>query len=169
MIVIAREQPGQRDEILTVNRLAFGGDSEAEIIEKLTEARLVVASLAALSGPEVVGHILFSELDVVVDGRAVPSAALAPLAVMPAFQNRGIGVALVEAGLTAMREARRQAVIVLGHPQYYRRFGFTAESISHLDSPFSGNEAFMGLELEPGALSGASGECRYPAVFGITA
>jgi putative acetyltransferase len=114
-----------------------------------------------------VGHILFSDLHVEVDGRRISAVALAPLAVAPESQNRGIGAQLVEAGIAEMREGGVEAIIVLGHPDYYRRFGFSNEAIEHIASPFSGNEAFMGLELVRGILAGGFGRCRYPAVFGI--
>ena len=167
MIAIARETPDQRHDVLAVTRAAFGGNDEAIIIEKLTEAELVTASLVAVSQGRVVGHVLFSELAVEVDGRNICAVALAPLAVAPDFRDRGVGKRLVEAGIAEMRNAGIEAIIVLGHPHYYRRFGFSNEAIEHIASPFSGNEAFMGLELVRGALAGGFGRCRYPAVFGI--
>jgi len=167
VIAITPEAPGQRQDILALNREAFGGSEEAEIIEKLTEAGLVTASLVAMSNSHVVGHILFSDLAVEVDGRKLAAVALAPLAVKPANQNSGIGTRLVEAGIAAMRKAGIEAIIVLGHPAYYRRFGFASEAVAHIASPFSGNDAFMGLELVPRALTGRDGTCRYPDVFGI--
>ena len=81
-------------------------------------------------------------------------------------QRRGIGSALVRAGLDAVREAGYRAVIVLGHPEYYPRFGFSPELAEKLASAFSGN-AFMALELVPGALRGTRGKVTYPAAFGV--
>lgn len=168
MIAVARERPEQRAAVLAANRAAFSGDDEVGIIERLSEAGLVTASLVAFEGDEVVGHILFSPLDVTIDDRKPAVTALAPLAVLPEYQNRGIGSRLTEEGIAAMREAGQDAIIVLGHPEYYRRFGFAHETVSHIASPFSELEAFMGLELMPGALKGRAGTCRYPAAFEIS-
>jgi len=88
------------------------------------------------------------------------------MAVRPDRQGRGIGTRLVAEGLPILRERGRTAVIVLGHVRYYPRFGFSAELARKLVSPFPG-EAFMALELVPGALSGHVGSVRYPAAFGI--
>ena len=167
MIRIAPEDHGQRGQVLAVNIAAFGGEEEAGIVERLTQDELVSASLVALSETRVIGHILFSELPVDVDGKAKAVVALAPLAVEPAFQNQGVGTRLVEDGLAAMRKSGRAAVIVLGHPRYHKRFGFASEAVAHIVSPFTGNDAFMGLELIPGALKGSAGTCRYPAAFGL--
>jgi putative acetyltransferase len=167
VIAFAAERWDQRVAVLSVNRAAFGGEDEVKIIERLSEAGLVTASLVATDDDRVVGHILFSTLDVAVDGRRPRVAALAPLAVLPEYQNRGIGSRLTETGIATMREAGQDAIIVLGHPEFYRRFDFVHETVAHIASPFSEHEAFMGLELTPAALKGSAGTCRYPAAFGI--
>lgn len=167
MIAVAAERPDQRDAVLSVNRAAFGGEDEVQIIERLSEAGLVIASLVATDDGKVVGHILFSKLDVTINKRSPKVAALAPLAVLPGNQNHGIGSRLTEAGIEAIRENGVDAIIVLGHPEYYRRFGFAHDVVAHLASPFTEHEAFMGLELTPRALQGVAGTCRYPAAFGI--
>ena len=99
------------------------------------------------------------------DGRTIRAAALAPMAVQPDLQNQGIGSKLVEEGLKVVRERAFDGVIVLGHSAYYPRFGFSAELARRLAAPFSG-EAFMALELVPGALDGSMGSVSYPAAFG---
>jgi len=114
----------------------------------------------------IVGHILFSALTTMVDDDAVPTLSLAPMCVHPERQGSGIGTALVEVGLELARRREWQAVVVLGHPDYYPRFGFSAELASGLDSPFDG-ESFMALELVPGALDGDDGLVVYPAAFGL--
>jgi putative acetyltransferase len=88
------------------------------------------------------------------------------LAVLPDFQRREIGALLVTEGLRILRDRGRTAVIVLGHPGYYGRFGFSAEPARKLAGPFKG-ENFMALELVSGALDGLVGSVRYPAAFGI--
>ena len=122
-------------------------------------------SLVAEVDGRVVGHILFSDLPIVTPGATVEALALAPMAVVPAHQRRGIGSMLVREGLRACREAGHRIVVVLGHPEFYPRFGFSAKTAERLKSPYSG-PAFMAMELVPGALEGVEGEVRYPPPFG---
>ena len=107
-----------------------------------------------------VGHIFFSQLHI----DAIPALALAPMAVKPGCQRRGSGSRLVEEGLQQAREAGRRIVLVLGHPDFYPRFGFSATLAEPLLSPYTG-EASMALELETGALNGIDGQVRYPSPF----
>jgi putative acetyltransferase len=93
--------------------------------------------------------------------------SLAPIAVTPRRQRQGIGSQLVRAGLARLRQGPTQAVIVVGHPDYYPRFGFSAEVVRKLDTPYAG-DAFMGLELVPGSLAGTRGTVRYPRAFSET-
>ena len=113
---------------------------------------------------EVVGHILFSDLPIVTPGGVVPTLSLAPMAVVPSHQRREIGSLLVREGLRACREAGHRVVVVLGHPEFYPRFGFSAKLTKWLRSPFSG-PAFMAVELVPGALEGIEGEVCYTPPF----
>lgn len=120
MLVIRAESPQDRPLIDTLNREAFAGPIEADLIERLRAGGLVVSSLVAADAG-IVGHILFSDLDVRVDGRRVAAVALAPMAVRTGEQRRGIGSQLVRAGLDDVRRKGRTAVLVLGHPAYYPR------------------------------------------------
>ena len=165
MTSIARERPEQRAEVLALNRVVFKGEEEARIIGALTRDGLDVLSLVAMNDGKISGHILFSQLDVEVDGRKIVAAALAPMAVLPDYQGRGIGTALVRRGLQLLTEQGLEAVIVLGHIDFYPRFGFLPSLARHLASPFQGMDAFMAMELRAGALQGASGTCLYPAAF----
>jgi putative acetyltransferase len=149
-----------------LNDDAFGGGYEARLIEKLRMAGLAAVELVAVENDAIVGHILFSVLATTIDRRAVPALALAPMAVRPDRQRRGIGSALVRAGLGLARDRDWRAVIVLGHAGYYPRFGFSAALARPLKAPFSG-DAFMALELAPGALQGAEGRVTYPPAFGV--
>ena len=127
---------------------------------------MLVELVAVTARDVVVGHILFSHLPIQTAGGAIlHAAALAPMAVLPAHQRAGIGAALVRAGLEACAEGDARAVVVLGHPDYYPRFGFSAEAARALQAPFSG-PAFMALELLPGALRGG-GAVRYARAFGL--
>lgn len=152
--------------IAALNCLAFGGDDEARIVERLHQEGRVALSLVAIDKTDIVGHILFSDLAVEVDGRPVLAVALAPMAVHPERQRQGIGSRLIRSGLALLRQRGRKAVIVLGHEGYYPRFGFSAPLAAKLQAPFPGKH-FMAMELESGALNGQQGNVRYPAAFGI--
>ncbi|WP_119269883.1 GNAT family N-acetyltransferase [Taklimakanibacter deserti] len=167
MTAIAPEEPEQRQQVLALNRLAFEGEDEARIIEALSRGGLCVLSLVAVDGATITGHILFSRLAVEVDGRQIKTVALAPMAVLPAYQGKGIGSALIRRGLALLAARDVEAVIVVGHTGFYQRFGFAAERVRHIASPFQGHDAYMGLELKPGALAGKQGTCRYPEAFAL--
>jgi putative acetyltransferase len=153
--------------IRRLNDDAFGGTYESRLIEDLRAARLDAVELIAVEDDQIVGHILFSVLATSVDRHAVPALALAPMAVRPDRQRRGIGSALVRAGLDLARERDWRAVIVLGHTGYYPRFGFSAVLARPLKAAFSG-DTFMALELAPGALQGKQGRVTYPPAFAVT-
>ncbi len=164
--MIRPERPDDLEAIRSVNRLAFGGDGEARLVDRLRADGLAVASLVAEQGGELVGHILFSELPIRTASGSIPAVSLAPMAVRPGLQRQGIGSSLVRAGLEACRARGAKAALVLGHETYYPRFGFSAQLGRRVASPYSG-PSWMALELEPGALDGVSGAVQYPAAFGI--
>ncbi len=149
-----------------VNRQAFGRADEASLVRRLRDDGLVAASLVAEQVGAVAGHLMLSWLPTRVEGHSLRAVALAPLAVLPEFQRQGIGSRLVEASIDAARKLDIAAIIVLGHPRYYPRFGFSATAAQALAAPFSG-EAFMALELVPGSLTGKAGSAHYPAAFEI--
>lgn len=166
MLSIREETPQDYEAIREVNRLAFHQEEEGQIVDRLRADGLVIASLVAVEDGGVVGHILFSELPIETDRGVLRAASLAPMAVRPERQRRGIGSALVLRGLEVCRERGYSIVVVVGHPNYYPRFGFSAERARNLRSPFAG-EAFMALELTPGALEDVVGTVRYPEAFGL--
>lgn len=149
--------------IAALNTAAFGGEAEVRLINRLRQEGRIVVELVALLDEGVVGHIVFSGIPVEVGGVAVPTLALAPMAVAPDRQRRGIGTALVEAGLAGARAMAADAVFVVGHPTYYPRFGFSPDIAARFEAPYSG-PAFMALELTPGSLAGG-GRVRYAAAF----
>ena len=159
------ETPADFAAIRAVNVAAFGQADEADLVERLRCDGEAVTSLIAERGGRIVGHILFSRLPIVATNRVIAAAALAPVAVQPSFQRQGVGTTLIHAGLRCCRELGIEAVVVLGHPTYYPRFGFSATLAQRLEAPFSG-AAFMALELVPQALDGG-GAVRYPAAFGV--
>jgi putative acetyltransferase len=150
-----------------VCRQAFGGDDEGRLVDALREGGHQRVSLVAELGGEVVGVIVFSELAIVTESASIPGLALAPLAVLPAHQRRGVGSMLVAEGLRACRESGHAIVIVLGHPEYYPRFGFTAECARPLKCRFGSGPAFMAIALSDGALDGVSGDVRYAPPFDL--
>ena len=160
------EAPLDCRPIHELNSVVFGRADEPELIDSLRDAGDVVASIVALEADRIIGHILFSKLAVTGSARAVHAAALAPMAVHPARQRSGIGSALVRRGLDVCGARDIEVVIVLGHPAYYPRFGFSAATAARLRAPFSG-PAFMALELVPGALEGFEGTVRYAPAFGL--
>jgi putative acetyltransferase len=162
---IRAEKPDDREAIQRVNRLAFGREDEARLVDALRDEGHVRLSLVAELGGVVVGHILFSNLPIVGETATVSALALAPVAVAPTYQRQQIGSELIRRGLANCREAGQRIVVVLGHPDFYRGFGFSAELAGPLDSPFSGNPAFMALELVAGALDGVRGRVEYPPPF----
>ena len=167
-VVIREREPADDEAIRRLNDGAFGSSLEAKIVEDLRKARLAAIELVAVEEGEIVGHILFSALKVTFDEELIPTLALAPMAILPGRQRHGIGSRLVRHGLALARQHEWWAVIVLGHPDYYPRFGFSAALAKPLAAPYSG-EAFMALELVPGALSGAGGRVVYPPAFDIDA
>lgn len=167
-IPIRVEEPGDLPAIAQVHTRAFGRDDEARLVDALrgTPAFIPDLSLLAAEGTEVVGHILFSRIAIGAGGSVTKALSLAPLAVLPERQSRGIGSALVERGLAECRRLGHRVVVVLGHPTYYPRFGFTPAAPRGIHAPFPVRpEVFMVLALIPGALDGVHGEVEYPPEF----
>ena len=163
---IRPEVPEDRTAVFEINRMAFGRDDEAQLVDRLRDDGDVVLSLVAVDGGEIVGHVLFSPLVVHTASKPVAAVALAPIAVLPAHQRQGIGAQLIRHGLSMLTDAGHRIVTVLGHPEYYPRFGFTPEAARDLEVPFAG-PAWMAQELVPGSLDGVSGRVEYPQAFGI--
>ncbi|MCC7023542.1 MAG: N-acetyltransferase [Thermomicrobiales bacterium] len=159
------ETPADHAAIRTVNREAFGGEAEAILVDALRDEGDALFGLVAEAAGDIVGHILFSRLPIAMgNGDEVVAAALAPLAVLPAWQRRGIGSALAREGLARCKELGVPAVVVLGDPGYYTRFGFRPELARGLASPWSGPH-LMALEITPGGLAGGHGAAHYADAF----
>jgi len=159
---VRSEVVSDHDAVRQIHTLAFAGPTEASLVDKLRGFSGSISLVASAAGG-VVGHILFTAAQVI--GRQVRVAGLGPMAVSPAWQRSGIGSALVQRGLEACRRAGYEAVVVVGHPEYYPRFGFQRGSSFGLRCQFDvPDEVFMATELQPGALSGG-GELRYAPEF----
>ena len=167
MSVIREEGPQDAPAIRAVNEQAFGQPAEADLVDALRRSCAERLSLVAEEDDVVVGHILFTPAVVESAGRQVVGMGLAPMAVLPERQRQGIGSALVERGLSALRERRCPFVIVLGHPGYYPRFEFERASARRLASQWEGvpDEAFMVLILDSQAMAGMYGAARYRPEF----
>ncbi|MGB5813770.1 MAG: N-acetyltransferase [Thermoanaerobaculia bacterium] len=166
-VVIREEERTDHEQVFEVNAQAFETDLEANLVESLRRRVDPLLSLVALVDERVVGHILFTP--VTVEGCAKGGAALmglGPMAVLPECQNRGIGSRLVEEGLARCRALGTEAVVVLGHADYYPRFGF--EPAKRFALRYKSEELdpyFMVLELRPGALETVSGDVHYSPEF----
>ncbi|TWT52048.1 hypothetical protein KOR42_31450 [Thalassoglobus neptunius] len=163
---VRRARSSDQDAIISVCKAAFETKDEAALVKELTAQGCVAELLVAEVSGSVVGTIIFSHLEIVCADKTVDALALAPVAVVPEFQNQGIGSRLVSEGLKSCREAGHHIVIVLGHPEFYPRFGFSSELAKPLASPFSG-DVWMAAELTPGSLENVSGRVVYAAPFGI--
>jgi putative acetyltransferase len=156
----------ERSAIRSINEAAFGRPDEADLVDRLGSEGAVLLSLVAEVEQRIIGHVLFSRMSIETSNGEVSAVALAPVAVLPDHQRRGIGEQLIRHGLDLLRARGERIVIVLGHPGYYSRFGFSTEKARFLESPFP-TEAFMAMELSSGALEGIRGKVRYPAAFGL--
>lgn len=164
--IIRPEQPDDIDAIRRVNELAFGTPAEAKLVDALRRANAILLSLVAELDGRIAGHILFSPVDIERKTGHDNAVGLGPVAVLPAAQRRGIGKALVQSGIEKIRVAGHGAIVVLGHPSYYSRFGFKSASEFGLCWEVPGHEeAFFAMELRPGFLGVRPGTVRYRPEF----
>ncbi len=169
-IVIRAARAEDADTIDAVIRTAFAGtefghQGEAELVRILEADGDVLVSLVADDGAGVIaGHVLFSRMNVEADGRAVAAAGLAPVSVVPDHQGRGIGAALIRAGLEVLRQRGVAISFVLGHEDYYPRFGYSPDLAARFVSPFSGPH-FMAMMLDSAAEWPQGGRADYAPAF----
>ena len=165
MTEIRAERPDDVRAVHEVNERAFGGPAEAVLVDRLRAADKAVISLVAQRGDQVVGHILFSPITVAHAPDSFRGAGLAPLSVLPEYQNQGIGSHLVRDGLAACQSAGFDIVVVLGHVGFYPRFGFAPAAGYGLGNEYDASDSFMVLELRSGTLGSISGLVKYAAEF----
>jgi len=162
---IRAERPEDIAAIRAVNLAAFDTATEADLIEALRLRARPLVSMVAEDAGAIVGHILFSPVTLLPHPE-LPIMGLAPMAVLPASQRQGIGSALVREGLELCRQLWFAAVVVLGHAEFYPRFGFVPASRFALKCEYDvPDEVFMALELRQAILRGKSGTIRYHAAF----
>jgi putative acetyltransferase len=166
MFTIRAEAEGDEAAVRRVNELAFERAGEADLVDALRRGGAQLVSLVAEEGGRVVGHILFSPVTVESDAGDWGALGLGPMAVLPERQGRGVGSALVREGLKECARLGREVVFVLGHADYYPRFGFRAAARDGIGCEFPApDENFMVAELRPGALGGRTGLVRYAPEF----
>jgi putative acetyltransferase len=167
MIEIRLEQPSDIEEIRNIYSLSFGQPQEGSIVDKLRVNCNEIVSLVAVSGKKVVGHILFSPA--ILEGKTnnIKGMGIAPMAVLPEFQNRGIGSKLVREGINKLKTKEYSFIIVLGHAKFYPRFGFERASKYGINCQWEGvpDDAFMILVLNAKEIEGISGTAKYRDEF----
>jgi len=163
MITIRPERLEDRAEVHALNEQAFGSAVEADLVDKLREACAGALSLVAEDESGIIGHIFFSSVIIDDAKRTIEGMGLAPMAVRPDRQRQGVGSALVREGLDILRSRESPFVVVLGHPEYYPRFGFEPASRRGVACQWEGvpDKAFMILVLDEAVLGGVSGIARY--------
>jgi putative acetyltransferase len=165
-MIIREERRVDVESIRAVNFEAFETSTEADLVDALRGRATPLISLVAEDGANVVGHILFSPVTLE-SQLGLTLMGLAPMAVVPSRQRQGVGSGLVLEGLKRCRQVNAAGVVVLGHPEYYPRFGFVPAARLFLRCEYDvPEEVFMVRELREGALSGLSGTIRYHPVFG---
>jgi putative acetyltransferase len=157
-------EPGDEAGIKAVHLAAFPTAAEADLVEALIREGDALVSLVAEGGGEVAGHVLMSRMRVDGGGRCWRALGLGPVGVKPGYQGAGIGAALIEGALAIARATGEELAFVLGEPEYYERFGFSAEAAAPFASPYAG-PYFMALGLKPEAEPPAQGTAAYARAF----
>ena len=164
MLTTRPEAPSDHEAIARVIRDAFGGEDEVRLVDNLRDSGHLLLSMVAEEDGAIVGHIAYSPMTVDSDTASYNAICLAPLAVTPSRQKQGVGGDLMRASLDELRATSGGAVFLLGHPSYYPRFGFRPArefGIHYQDD----RDAFMALELTPGALDNVTGTAHFSPEF----
>ena len=165
---IRTEKPEDLEAVRNLNIVAFGRENEANLVDRLRGTGATF-SFVAVQSDRIVGHLFFSL--VTVEGKCSKNLSilgLAPVAVLPNYQRQGIGTRMIREGLKECGRSGFQAVVVLGHPHFYSRFGFIPAIRNSLRCEYDvPDEAFMVLELESGALQDCSGTVKYRSEFSL--
>ena len=166
-ILIRKEEEKNYRNIYEVNKLAFGQENESKLVEKIRGGNNFIPelSLVAEIKGRTIGHILFSKIKII--GSSIfETLALAPMAVIPEFQRMGIGSELIKKGMEKAKEHGFNSIIVLGHKDYYPKFGLKKASKWNIKCSFEvPDEVFMAIELTEGALKDKAGTVKYPDEF----
>lgn len=165
-LTIRIERTSDHSAVYEVNRLAFGRVEEADLVERIRPLTSEITSMVAVLEDVIIGHVLFSPVTVQNNPGGIAAMGLGPVAILPDYQRQGIGTRLTEVGLRQCKLSGCKIVFVLGHPEYYPRFGFRLAADGGFFFKDPGFDPyFFFLELEPGASSELSGEVRYLPPF----
>ena len=165
-IRIRKEKLGDAQQIRMVTELAFGQPQEADIVEGLRRTCSNLLSIVAIMDDEIVGHILFSPVTLETKSRQLNGMGLAPMAVSPEYQRQGIGSQMIKQGLFELEKSGCPFIIVLGHPEYYPRFGFNPASRYNIQSEWDvPDDVFMITVFDKQQLKGVTGIARYHPEF----
>ncbi|PLR97870.1 GNAT family N-acetyltransferase [Bacillus sp. T33-2] len=166
-------RPERQEDIAKIDEVvhgAFGRSNEARLVELIRNSENFIPGLSLVAeneNDEIVGHILFSKITIESAESKHTTVGLAPMAVKPGFQGQGIGSELVREGLNRCTHEGFTHAVVLGHPQFYPKFGFLPSVRFNIESPFPVPEdVFMAVELEEGSLTNIQGRVKYPPAFG---
>ncbi|ETT79283.1 GNAT family N-acetyltransferase [Bacillus mycoides] len=172
MVTIRQEQKNDYRKTEEVVQQAFLNEEfsdkkEHELVKRIRECDAFIPELSIVAvDEEIVGHIMLSKITIEQDGTTVDSLALAPVSVTPSHQKKGIGGKLITAALEKAKELGYESVVVLGHPEYYPKFGFKKASDWNIKAPFEvPDEVFMVIELGENALQGVEGIVQYSSAF----
>ena len=157
-------EPADDPAIAATITAAFAGASETALVNALRHDGDMILELVAQMDDQLIGHIAYSRLSVTSASASLNATALAPLSVFPSHQHRGVGSALIKASITHLKRQGVELAVVLGHPNYYVRFGFSNLLARLLDAPYAG-DAFMALELAPGSVRSQRWTVTYPLAF----
>jgi putative acetyltransferase len=166
-MIIRPETREDMKGVHALNELAFGQPLEADIVDKLRNNCDSLLSLVATEKEKIVGHILFSPAEIEGPHGAIKGTGLAPMAVLPGLQRQGIGTLLIKKGIEELKKLRFPFIIVLGHHEYYPRFGFERASLYEIKCQWGGipDEAFMILWLDKSTAGQVSGLAKYREEF----
>lgn len=165
-IQVREETRGDMPAVRAVNRAGFGRIQEVDLVDRLRKTCRELLSLVAIAEMGVVGHILFTPVGIFGPAGSIKGAGLAPVAVVPEFQKRGVGTALIRAGIKKLKQKGCPVIVVLGHPGYYPRFGFVPGRTQGIQCEWEvPQEAFMILLLDPMARWDIQGTARYRPEF----
>ncbi|MDA3905592.1 MAG: N-acetyltransferase [Bacteroidales bacterium] len=168
MIVIRKENKKDYPEVYKLNLQAFNQITEPELVDRHRESDRFIPELSLIAeiDNKICGHILFTKIYIQSEGINKESLALAPMAVLPDFQNQGIGKQLIKSGLEKAANIGFKSVVVIGHAEYYPKFGFKPALSFDITAPWEvPNDVFMALELQENALSDVHGLVNYAQAF----
>lgn len=161
------EKPSDIETIWRINAEAFETEEEADLVDVLRASGVSYISLVYEENDELVGHIFFTPVELLGDTSGLRIIGLAPMAVIPQMQKRGIGSLLVKAGIQQCINEGYDAIVVLGYPNYYPRFAFLPSITYGIRSEYEvPDDVFMVLELREDSLKGKRGMVKYHEAFG---